>query len=204
MTNGIGQFVIGVSPIGNPGFSWQKTLISQYANDPVMTALLTSVAENIDPSQDIENFYDYVWNVLSAQGFGLDIWGDIVGINRYLNVTGKFFGFEEAGTLSADPFNQSPYYSGNLGKGVVALSDTVFRTLVLAKGAANVCNSSIISINALMDYIWSGRGGAWCTDGQNMTMTYTFNFTLTPVDLAIIGTGVLPKPCGVSYTIVQI
>ncbi len=201
---GIGQFEVGVSSIGYPGFNWQKTLISEYANDPAMLGLLTSIAENIDPSADIENFYDYVWNVNTAQGFGLDIWGAIVGINRYLKVTGKFFGFEEAGTLSADPFNQSPFYSGDMGEGVVALSDTAFRTLVLAKGAANVCNSSIISINALMNYVWAGRGGAWCTDGENMTMTYTFNFTLTPVDMAIIGTGVLPKPCGVSYTIVQI
>lgn len=200
----IGSFEIGVSAIGGIPFNWQQTLISQYANDPVMLALLLSVSENIDPAQSIDDFYDYVWNVNSAQGFGLDIWGDIVGISRYLNTTSKFLGFEEAGTLSADPFNQSPFYSGNMGKGIVALSDPNFKTLVLAKGAANVCNGSIISINALMNYIWAGRGGAWCTDGENMTMTYTFNFTLTPVDISIIETGVLPKPCGVSYSIVQI
>ena len=79
-------------------FNWNQTLISQRANDPVTLALLTSIAENIDPTNDIENFYDYVWNVLTAQGFGLDIWAAIVGVNRYLNTTQKFFGFKEAGT----------------------------------------------------------------------------------------------------------
>ncbi len=185
-------------------FNWEQTLISQRANDPVTLALLASIAENIDPTNDIENFYDYVWNVLTAQGFGLDIWGAIVGVDRYLNTTQKFFGFEEAGTVSADPFNQSPFFSGNLDKGTVALSDPAFRLLVLAKGIANVCNCSITTINAILNYIWAGRGGAWCTDGENMTMTYTFNFALSPVDLAIINSGILPKPLGVSYTVVQI
>ena len=185
-------------------FNWGQTLISQRANDPTTLALLASIAENIDPTNDIENFYNYVWNVLTAEGFGLDIWGGIVGVDRWLNITQKFFGFEEAGSASVDPFNQSPFFSGNLDKGVVALSDSVFRSLVLAKGAANVCNCSITTINTILNYVWVGRGGAWCTDGENMTMTYTFNFSLAPVDMAIINTGILPKPLGVSYTVVQI
>ena len=185
-------------------FNWNQTLISEYANDPVTQALLTSIAENIDPTNDIENFYDYVWNVLTAEGFGLDIWAAIVGVNRYLNTTQKFFGFEEAGTASADPFNQSPFFSGNFAKGAIALSDPALRSLILAKGIANVGNCSITTINAILNYIWAGRGGAWCTDGENMTMTYTFNFSLSPVDLAIINSGILPKPLGVSYTVVQI
>ncbi len=200
----IGQFEVGVSSIGNPSFAWQNTVISQWANSPVLMQLLADMALNIDPSSDLENFYDYVWNVQTAQGFGLDIWGRIVGIGRYLNIAQKFFGFEEAGTVSADPFNQSPFFDGYFDNGTIALSDAAFRTLIIAKGAANICSSSIIAINALLNYVWSGRGGAWCTDGENMTMTYTFNFTLSAVDLSIINTGVLPKPCGVSYTIVQV
>ena len=42
-------------------------------------------------------------------------------------------------------------------------------------------------------------------DGENMTMQYVFNFTLSPVELAIVEeSGVLPKPVGVAATVVQI
>lgn len=36
-----------------------------------------------------------------------------------------------------------------------------------------------------------------------MTMTYTFTFALTPVELAIVlNSGVLPKPTGVAASVV--
>ena len=43
------------------------------------------------------------------------------------------------------------------------------------------------------------------TDGLNMTMTYTFRFPLTPVQLAIVqNSGVLPRTSGVAATVVQL
>ena len=37
-------------------FNWNQTLISQRANDPVTLALLTSIAENIDPPTTSKTF----------------------------------------------------------------------------------------------------------------------------------------------------
>ena len=42
----------------------------------------------------------------------------------------------------------------------------------------------------------------YVVDNLNMTMTYKFEFTPTPVQLAILTqSGVFPKPTGVSYTV---
>ncbi len=40
----------------------------------------------IDPTADLNAFYDLVWNVATAQGWGLDVWGRIVGVTRNLNI----------------------------------------------------------------------------------------------------------------------
>lgn len=62
----------------------ESTIISQYANSPTITQLIAGMNAYIDPRADIDNFYNYVWNVETAQKFGLDIWGRIVGINRQI------------------------------------------------------------------------------------------------------------------------
>ena len=62
----------------------ERTIISQYANSATIVQLVQNMNTYLDPRADFDNFFDYVWNVESAQGFGLDIWGRIVGISREL------------------------------------------------------------------------------------------------------------------------
>jgi hypothetical protein len=201
----IGQFQIGIGSIGTPPFNWEQTVYSQYAQSQIINQLLSDVSAWIDPNQSVDSFYDQLWNITTATGYGLDVWGRIVGVNRVLSLVPKYFGFEEAGTLGADPFGQSAFYSGPVLSSSYPLSDNAFRTLILAKAAANITNCSIPAINAIMRFLFGSSGACYCTDGLNLTMTYTFYFTLSQVQLSIIQTaGVLPRPAGVSYTIVQI
>ncbi|MBW8073056.1 MAG: DUF2612 domain-containing protein [Ferrovum sp.] len=184
-------------------FDWQQLILAQFSNSPIILSFCENVFDYIDPSADLETFYDYVWNIATAQGFGLDIWGRIVGVNRVLQITNKYFGFEEAGDVSADPFNQSPFYSGPVASTNYPLSDPAFRTLILAKSMANLTNCSITSINKILMFLFGANGDCYCTDGLDMTMTYTFSgFTPSAVDLSIIeNSGVLPRPAGVSVSI---
>jgi hypothetical protein len=62
-------------------FDIAPTVISQYANSPTIQALLNDFSAWLDPAADLNALYDYVWNIDSAQGFGLDIWGRIVGLD---------------------------------------------------------------------------------------------------------------------------
>ena len=205
-SNAIGAFEIGVSPVGTiAAFTVWDTVIAQYANSSKIDQILTSYAAAMDMTENFDNFYDFIWNVNTAQGVGLDIWGRIVGVSRTLQLpsgSGTFFGFNEA--MSWQGFGQAPFYGGgNPLTSNVVLLDPDFRTLILAKAAANICDGSIPAINAILLALFPGRGDCYVTDLGNMTMTYTFTFPLTPPELAIVETsGALPTPAGVSATVV--
>lgn len=205
--NGIGQFQIGISSIGDQPFNWQTTLYSQYANSPVILQWLDYFSQWIDANQSIDMWYDMLWNVDTAVGYGLDVWGRIVGVNRVIPiVTQKYLWFEEADeTTYGDTFNNSIWYSGQIiGPSNYALSDDAFRILILAKAASNIWDGSIPGLNKILRMLFPGQV-VYCTDGENMTMTYTFSFVLNPVQQSIVeNTNVLPRPCGVKATVVQI
>lgn len=205
-SNAIGSFAIGVSPVGDiPAFDYWKTVISQYGNSTILTQLISNFFQYIDPTSNLDSFFDNMWNVDSAQGYGLDVWGRIVGVIRTINLPpgGKFFGFEEQ-SITVDPFNQSPFFSGQGLTNSFQLPDSSFRTLIFAKALANISNGSIPALNQLLLNLFPGRGNCFVTDGLNMSMTYTFTFALTPTEVAIITqSGVLPKSTGVSATVVQ-
>jgi hypothetical protein len=232
-SNEIGKFTIGVSPIGTiPPFDIWTTLISQFANSPQLTAMITAFAADIDQTFNIDLFFDDIFNVNTAQGYGLDVWGRIVGVNRIITVTTvlPFFGFEEA--TDAVGFNQAPFYSGQFVTTNFILNDLSYRKLILVKAFANIVSCSIPNLNQMLLTLFPGRGNVFVTEGgtlgpwfgfkeatdalgfnqaqffdgviaNRMVMTYTFKFQPTPLELAIVqNSGVLPKPTGVKATVV--
>ena len=232
-SNGLGLFEIGVSPLGTiePFDPW-STVISQYSNSPIIDQLILNINAYLDQTFNLDQFYDYIFNVYTAQGYGLDVWGRIVGVNRVLQVSvGNWFGFAEAQPGSFT-FGQGSFYSGAPLTSNYALSDQAFRTLILAKAAANITNGSIPAINQILTGLFPHRGNAYVTEGSQagswfgfaesvnaqgfnqtafysgasistMSMTYTFAFQLSPVELAIVqNSGVLPKPVGVAASVV--
>ena len=206
-SSAIGSFVIGVSPIGSiPAFNYWTTIISQYANSTILTTLIGNFFQYIDQTANLDLFYDNVWNIATAVGPGLDIWGRIIGVTRTLFVAGsqRYAGFYEA-TLSMDPLNVSPLYVGAPLTSNYQLADNAYRTLLYAKALNNISNGTIPSINTILRTLFPGRGNCFVIDNLNMTMVYKFNFVLSAVELAILlQSGVLPKPLGVSATVVHI
>lgn len=203
-SNAIGEFEIGVSPIGTiSAFDIWDTIISQYANSPRLTQIIENFADNIDPTVDLEMFFDLIWNVDTAQGYGLDVWGRIVGVVRQLQVEGgDFFGMEGPSGASGEPFNQAPFYSGTVLTDSFYLTDESFRTLIFAKALSNISDGSIASINSILRRLFPGRGNCYVVDNQDMTLTYRFEFALSNVEQAIVAqSGVLPKPVGVASSI---
>lgn len=203
-SNAIGFFTIGVSPIGTiEAFDRWKTIISQYANSSVITQLIANMDEYLDQTANFDDFFDMVMNVDTAQGYGLDVWGRIVGVSRTLSVPnpGDFFGTEEAGQ-TAQPFNQAPFYTGQQINNNFVLTDSAYRTLIFAKALANIWDGSIPGINQILLNLFPNRGNCYVVDGLDMTMVYKFEFGLTAVELAIVEqSGALPKSTGVSATV---
>jgi Protein of unknown function (DUF2612) len=204
--NAIGKFTIGVSQIGDyPLLDFWNTIISQYANSPILTQLIANMFQYIDQTANVIAFFDNIMNIDTAAGPGLDLWGRILGVGRVLTIPAtSFFGFEEQGVAGVAGFNQAPFFSGTLSNNNFALSDDSYRVLLLAKALANITSGTIPALNQILLNLFPGRGNAFVTDLGNMQMTYTFNFVLSPVEQAIVtASGVLPKPVGVSLTIVQ-
>jgi hypothetical protein len=205
--NGIGEFIIGESPIGAQPFDWGKTLFSQYANSPVLTQLIDYFSQAVDASGTVDGWFDNVWNVDTAVGYGLDVWGRIVGLNtgRVLTVyPTKYLAFEEAMDLSGGNWGTGIWYSGEALTENVTLSDGAFRQLILAKAAANIWDGSIPGLNKILQALFPGQI-SYCTDNLDMTMTYTFAFALSPVQISIVfNSNVLPRPAGVLASVVQI
>ncbi|NVN09699.1 DUF2612 domain-containing protein [Nguyenibacter vanlangensis] len=179
----------------------QQTIISQYANSPTINALIEAWNQSIDPSSDIQNFYDLIWNVQTATGYGLDVWGRIVGVGRVLQVANtSYIGFAQQ-SPTVTTFGSGILYSGGATTGNYSLTDDAYRQLIMAKAAANITNGSITSINAILAILFSGRGACYVADSGNMTMTYVFEFVLTPVDVSVVVTsGILPRPAGVQIS----
>jgi Protein of unknown function (DUF2612) len=182
-----------------------QTIIAQFGNSPTIVRLIENMNAYVDPSTNIDAFYDLVWNVDTAVGYGLDVWGRIVGVSRVLQiVTVSYFGFTGPDGASGVPWGQGTFYNHEPLTSNYTLTDDAYRILVLAKALKNISNASIESINQIMVNIW-GPGGliplagnSYVVDGLDMTLTYTFSEALDPVSAAIVFTsGVLPRPAGV-------
>lgn len=177
-------------------------MIIQYANSPRLMALTENLAEYLDPTANIDEFYNIVWNVDSAEGFGLDIWGRIVGLEngRLVQIpASNTFGFHtEGGPEEWQPFNVGTFYSGPASTQTYSLADQAFRVLILAKAMTNIVATTSPAINAVLANLFPGRGNCYVNDLGGMAMRYTFEFPLEPWEVSVLLSGVaLPRPAGV-------
>jgi hypothetical protein len=179
-----------------------RTILSQYANAATIVQLVHNLNDYIDPSADIDAFYQNIWNVDTAVGYGLDVWGKIVGLEngRLLKIpAGEInLGFDEAGIASATSFGSGVFYAGSTVTQNFYLADDPFRALIMVKALANITDCSIPSYNKLLNLLFAGRGRCYVNDLGNMQMRFTFEFFLQPFELAILTqSGALPRPTGV-------
>lgn len=179
--------------------------MKQYAASPIIRQRIANRTAYFDPTTWTNQFYDVVWNVDTAQGIGLDIWGRIVGIGRELQVSdGEYFGFNATPQTWA-PFGQESLYAGPTVTQTYRLADPAYRVLVLAKALANIADTTPRSLNRVLQNLFPNRGRAWVNDLGNMSIRYVFEFALEPWEQSVLANGgVLPRPAGVQATIAQI
>lgn len=198
----LGISAIAISPNVN------QTLISQYAQSPILTQLIANLSQYFDQSANWNNFYQYVWNIDTAQNWGLDFWGQVLGVSRYLQIptSADYLGLEgSGGTASGYPFGEGVFYDGATATETYALLDADYRTLLYAKAFANICRTSIPVLNQLMRLLFPGLGDTYCLDTGNMTMTYYLGWAATPIQLAIVEqSGAVPHPTGVAVSVTHL
>ena len=188
---------------------YRETILAQYANSPTITSLIDCFDQWIDPSAKIDAFFQNIWNIETAVGYGLDVWGKIVGISRILQVSAQqvTFGFNEAYINSASPirgWNQAVFNNGKLSTQNYSLDDTAYRKLILVKAMSNITNCTAKNVNSMMQFLFADRGSVYVRDDGGMAISYIFSFLLSPVETSIMTTsGAIPRPAGVSVTILQ-
>lgn len=105
------------------------------------------------------------------------------------------------------PFDQAPFYDGQVVTQTVTLADGPYRTLILAKALANISDCTTKSLNRILQLVFSGDESRRCyvqTD-NHMNMRYVFEFPLSPVEKTIaVQSGIMPRPAGVKLSIMQI
>jgi Protein of unknown function (DUF2612) len=153
----------------------EKTIISQFANSPTLLALINNMNQYIDPKADFTGFYNAIWNVATANLFGLGIWGRIVGLPQTL--------VAQLGTFLDDP-------------------DT-YRSLILLKALSNISISSAPAINQLLqNWIGGSQPRTYVSDLGNMQIAYNFEFPLTAQQILIIQSStIFLRPAGVGAII---
>lgn len=168
----------------------KETVISQYANSPIICRLISNFNEILDPSKDIKLFYDLFWNLETAQGVGLDFWGRVVGISREVIIDDKnqFIG----STLASGDLKQYTKGSKHF------MNDEMLRTMILMKAMSNIMYTTAYHINNLLLVLFEKRGRAYFIKSGTMSARYVFEFNLTKEEKAVlISTNLLPKPTGV-------
>lgn len=181
-----------------------RTLMRQYTSSTTLQALLADFDQWVDLAQFQADFLFRVWDITTATGFGLDIWGRILGQGRYLQiqqVPGDNFGFNinAAPGTQWKPWSQAPFYNGQVGGEVsFALQDDAYRQLLLVKAASNIASCDVPSINALMRAMFGDRGRCYVgyDPARPMHIGYHFEFFPTPVERSIIESGLFPQPAG--------
>lgn len=195
----VGISAIAVTP------NLDLTAISQYAQSPVLMQMIADFSQWFDQSANWDNFYQYVWNIDSAQGFGLDFWGKVLGVGRYLllPVTADFLGLTGSdGTASGHAFGVGVFFDGATDTQTYSLPDPDYRTLLLAKAFANICRACIPVLNQLLMTLFAGYGDAYVEDNGNMAMTFYLGWVPTAIQLAILEqSGVVPHPTGVAVSV---
>jgi hypothetical protein len=100
---------------------------------------------------------------------------------------------------SSNDIGLRPYFSGNQNNSYLLGSDSSATTTILVFGP------QLEQSNNPSPYVATVGSPVTFVTPIPMSMIYTFNFVLSPVDSAIVtSSGVLPRPAGVALSIVQL
>ncbi|HDV7153905.1 TPA: DUF2612 domain-containing protein [Yersinia enterocolitica] len=189
--------------------SQEDTILTQYSASNRILSIIDTFNQAISLADFTDEFIKKVWNITTCETFGLDMWGKIVGVSRYIRagIDNDCFGFSEAddGGGYPAPFGDSPFYAGVQETETVRLSNEAYRTLILCKAFSNISIATIKDINKFLTMLFLGRGRSYCVDYGDMKMGIICEFKLEPYEISILENyEVLPIPSGVLAIVRQV
>lgn len=162
----------------DPSIDLKQCLLWQYNNSQALRDLLNSKQNwyTQNHAQFWQNWYDNVFNIDTADDFGLAVWGQILKFSR--NVTAK------DGTL---------HY----------LTREQYRLILKGQMTRFGMGASAYDINKWISIVFAGKGNAYCVDTYDMT-AIPFVFRAVPneeIAWLLGNIDFFPRPAGVGYEV---
>lgn len=165
-------------------------MISQYANSPKFVSLVNGLTGIFSNAQTLQDWFNVVYNLKTAQGFGLDVWGSILDQGRLFYYTDS-----DSGTI------ESVYLKGSQTVDGILYSEDqieeIYRQVLFLKAMANITNATLASLNQMLQFYYQGRGRVYVIEYGTMEIRYVFEFYVSKLEKAIFTSEVMPKPTGV-------
>ena len=186
----------------------ETTIQSQYAASPRITYLVKAFAGLVMPDDDIQLFYDKIFNFATASGYGLDIWGRIVGIDRKIKdvpSSDKYLGFEAVRSVNeqAETFNNATFYAEGYGGGTYILEDEAYRYLIITKAMANVGTGSLAALNQQLKHLMPDAVVGVLNAGTMKIRIFVQSYLQTYQKNLLLRGDLPPIPAGVGFEILQ-
>ena len=133
---------------------------SQYSASVRITNILESCREHILPDADIVSFFNEVFNIETATGYGLDIWGNIIGVSRFIQ----------------DYQDNSVIYT---------LTDEQYRNLLFYKAGSNIMDATLYSMNYLLKKLYPDYQ-CFIRNKTNYTEDIGRHYNLIPMEIEYV------------------
>jgi hypothetical protein len=63
---------------------WQDTILTQYSASQKLLSIIDTFNQAVSLDDFTDEFIEKVWDLTTCETFGLDMWGTIVGVSRYI------------------------------------------------------------------------------------------------------------------------
>lgn len=180
-----------------------RALLWEYNDATNLQSILQQKQDwyNANQTQFWTDFYNNIFNLATADEFGLAIWSIILDIPLFVpqppDPTDKpTFGFNNSYFTN---FNRGGFSTRTGGATNLPLE---IKRIALQLRYFQLCSSGTVpEINRFLNYVFANYGRVFLRDNHDMTQTYVFLF---PVDSDLIylfeNFDLLPRPSGVGST----
>ena len=183
-----------------------QALLWQYNNAVNIQALLEAKNTWYETNETAfwTDWYTNVFNLETADAFGLSVWSIILGQPIFIN-NGP--APSQSGIFGLGPDNQN-LTNGNFGSQngqTYEFSLPIARLLLQLRYFQLTSAGTVPEINRMLKYLFQGYGLVYLVDDLNMTQRYLFNFIITSEMLLMLTSfDILPRPAGVKSNIQEV
>ncbi len=179
-----------------------QAILWQYDQAERLKALLFAKQAWYETNQSEfwSNWYRDVFDLRTANDFGMTVWARILGFPLVTGVPGPgdrpVFGFDPTG----ENFENGTF--GLDANGVLTLTLEQKRLVLFLRYFQLTSNGTVPQTNEFLARTFGGLGRVYVDDGLDMTITYVFEFA-PPASIVFIleNFDILPRPAGVEVNI---